>query len=90
MPGAVYQDHGARIDSIVGGTGGLDRGGSNNLICPDATTSKNAAGEVTNSFLVGVERIDVFALAEQYPEQFNRDYDSAVGLIASAYIAEGV
>jgi trimethylamine-N-oxide reductase (cytochrome c) len=89
-PQSVYQDHGARIDSIIGGTGGLDRGGSNNLICPDAVTSKNAAGEVTNSYLVGLEKVDAFALAAQYPEQFGRDYDPSVGLIASAYITEGV
>jgi trimethylamine-N-oxide reductase (cytochrome c) len=89
MPGAVYQDHGARIDSIKGGTGGLDRGGANNLICPSATTSNYAPGEVTNGFLVGLKKVDVFELAEQYPEQFNRDYDPAVGLIAAAYITKG-
>jgi trimethylamine-N-oxide reductase (cytochrome c) len=89
-PQSVYQDHGARIDAIVGGTGGLDRGGSNNLICPDAVTSKNAAGEVTNSYLVGVEKVDPFTLAAEYPEQFSRAYDQEVGLIASAYIVEEV
>ena len=88
MPGALYQDHGARIDSIVAGTGGLDRGGANNLICPNATTSKNAAGEVTNSFLVGIEKVDVKALAEQYPEQFGRAYDDVNGLLAKAYIED--
>jgi trimethylamine-N-oxide reductase (cytochrome c) len=89
MPGALYQDHGARIDSIVGGTGGLDRGGSNNLICPSATSSKNAAGEVTNGYLVGLGKVDVEELATRYPQQFNRDYDPAFGLIAQAYIVEG-
>jgi len=88
MPGALYQDHGARIDSIVAGTGGLDRGGANNLICPNATTSKNAAGEVTNSFLVGIEKVYVKALAEQYPEQFGRAYDDVNGLLAKAYIED--
>jgi trimethylamine-N-oxide reductase (cytochrome c) len=89
MPGAIYQDHGARIDAVVAGTGGLDRGGANNLICPSATTSKNAAGEVTNSFLVGLEKVDVFALAKEYPTEFGRDYDEAFGLVATAYIKEG-
>ena len=88
MPGALYQDHGARIDSIVAGTGGLDRGGANNLICPNATTSKNAGGEVTNSFLVGIEKVDVMALAQQYPEQFSRTYDNVNGLLAVAYIED--
>jgi trimethylamine-N-oxide reductase (cytochrome c) len=85
--GVLYQDHGARIDAIVGGRAGLDRGGANNLICTTATTSKNCAGEVTNSFLVGIEKVDVFALAREYPEQFNRTYDQACGLVPEAYLA---
>ncbi|MDR2108638.1 MAG: molybdopterin-dependent oxidoreductase [Coriobacteriales bacterium] len=86
MPGALYQDHGARVDFIRSGFGGLDRGGANNLIAPDNTTSPNVAGEVTNGFLVGLDKADVFALAEQHPQQFSRPYDPAVGLIAQAYI----
>ena len=86
MPGAVYQDHGARCDTIVLGEGGLDRGGANNLIAPTATTSKNAAGEVTSGFLVNVEKVDVFALAEEYPEAFGRDYDPDGALVATARV----
>ncbi len=86
MPGVLYQDHGARVDCIVGGIGGLDRGGANNLICPSATSSQNAAGEVTNGFLVGIEKVDVFQLAQEYPEEFSRDYDAATGVTASARI----
>ncbi len=82
MPGVVYQDHGARTDTIVAGVGGLDRGGANNLIAPSAVTSKNCAGEVTSGYLVGCEKVDVFALAEKYPEAFNRPYDPDTGLIA--------
>lgn len=82
MPGVVYQDHGARTDTIVPGLGGLDRGGANNLIAPSAVTSKHCAGEVTSGYLVGCEKVDVFKLAEQYPEQFNRPYDPDTGLIA--------
>jgi trimethylamine-N-oxide reductase (cytochrome c) len=88
MPGAVYQDHGARIDAITRGPGGLDRGGANNLICPSAITSPNAAGEVTNGFLVGVKKVDVFELAAHYPNEFSRAYDPAYGLVASAYLAD--
>lgn len=88
MPGVLYQDHGARVDSIIRGIGGLDRGGANNLICPSATTSKNAPGEVTNGFLVGIEKVDVFKLAEEYPKGFGRAYEPSVGLIASAWIVE--
>ena len=88
MPGAVYQDHGARCDTIVLGEGGLDRGGANNLIAPTATTSKNAHGEVTSGFLVNIEKVDVFALAEQYPEAFGRDYDPDCGLVATARVVD--
>ena len=89
MPGAVYQDHGARCDTIVLGEGGLDRGGANNLIAPTPTTSQNAAGEVTSGFLVNVEKVDVFKLAQEYPEAFERAYDPACGLVATARIVEG-
>lgn len=84
IPGALYQDHGARVDNIV--VGEFDRAGANNLICPSNTTSKNAPGEVTNSFLVNIEKVDVFALAEQYPEAFSKPYDQATGQIADAVI----
>lgn len=86
MEGALYQDHGARVDVIVGGTGGLDRGGANNLICPSNTTSKNCAGEVTNGFLLDVEKVDVFELAKQYPEEFGRPFDPEIGVIAYSFI----
>lgn len=87
MPGVLYQDHGARVDTIVPGKGGLDRGGANNLIAPDKTTSKNAPGEVTNGFLVGIEKVDVFELAQQYPEAFARPYNAACGLTCEGHIA---
>lgn len=89
MPGVVYQDHGARTDTIVPGIGGLDRGGANNLLAPSAVTSKNCAGEVTSGYLVGVKKVDVFALAEQYPEEFGREYDPDCGLVVSARIVKG-
>jgi trimethylamine-N-oxide reductase (cytochrome c) len=85
-PGVLYQDHGARIDAIVGGRAGLDRGGANNLICTPETTSPNCVGEVTNSFLVGVAKVDPFELAQQYPEEFARNYDPATGVIPEAYL----
>ena len=87
MPGVVYQDHGARTDTIVGGEGGLDRGGANNLICPTATSSTHAYGEVTSGYLVGVKKVDVFELARQYPEAFNRPYDAEQGLVIESRLA---
>ena len=87
MPGVVYQDHGARLDPIVAGE--LDRGGANNLICPTAVTSKNAAGEVTSGYLVGVAKVDIDALKAQYPEAFSRMYDNESGLIMESWLVEG-
>ncbi|MEG0324835.1 MAG: dehydrogenase, partial [Raoultibacter sp.] len=84
---ALYQDHGARVDTIV--IGEFDRAGANNLICPSNTTSKNAPGEVTNSFLVNIEKVNVFDLAKQYPEEFSRAYEAATGQIAIDKIVEG-
>lgn len=63
-------------------------GGANNLICPSATTSKNAPGEVTNGFLVGIEKVDVLELAKQYPDQFARPFDPEEGAVASSRIVK--
>lgn len=83
MPGVVYQDHGARTDTIVAGVGGIDRGGANNLLAPTATTSRYSYGEVTSGYLVGLKKVDVFELAKQYPEAFGRPYDEEIGLVAA-------
>jgi trimethylamine-N-oxide reductase (cytochrome c) len=84
----LLQDHGSRVDAIIPGEGGLDRGGANNLICPYNTSSKNAVGEVTSGFLVGIEKVDVFELAKQYPDAFNKDYAPEDGIHVSNYIVE--
>jgi trimethylamine-N-oxide reductase (cytochrome c) len=84
IPGAVYQDHGARYDPIIAGK--LDRGGSNNTICPSKTTSRHAAGEVTSGFLVQIERVDINALKEKYPEAFGRKYSPEVGPVFDSWI----
>ena len=78
MPGVAYVDHGARYDPIVPGE--LDRGGAINTITPHNVTSRNAAGMVTNGFLVEVERVNLDELRKQYPEAFNRPYHQASGL----------
>ena len=82
----VYQDHGARLDPIESGVS--DRGGANNLIAPTKTTSQNAPGEVTSGFLVDIEKVDVFDLARQYPETFNRPYDPDEGVAIASWIEE--
>ena len=87
MPGAIYQDHGARMDPIDPGK--LDRGGANNLICPTNTTSKNCAGEATNGYLVNVEKCDLDELVKQYPEAMSRTFDGVYGIAISNWITEG-
>lgn len=79
MPQVVLQDHGARLDPIIPGV--ADRAGCNNTICPKHTASKNCCGEVTSGYLVGIEKVDVFELARQYPEAFSRPYDPETGTL---------
>jgi trimethylamine-N-oxide reductase (cytochrome c) len=87
MPGAVYIDHGARLDPIV--TGKLDRGGDINTIVPEKRMSTNAAGMVVSGFLVEVKRADLEKLTREYPEAFARPYDSASGLDFNRVLATG-
>ena len=87
MPGAVSVDHGARTDYII--PGWLDRGGAINTITPKGITSRYAAGQATTSFLVEVERVSMAQYDEwktNYPEAWNREYDRASGLKATAWV----
>lgn len=84
IPGAVSQDHGARHDPA----GGLDRGGSNNLLAPRGFVSQNCLGVVTSGFLVEIEKVDVSALKDIYPEEFKREYDPASGLVIDNWITK--
>lgn len=95
IPGAVYQDHGARADPIVADpdiprSEWIDRGGANNLICPEPTISRNATGQVASGFLVEVKKVDIDELKAKYPEAFERDYDPASGLRFSGWVEGGL
>jgi molybdopterin guanine dinucleotide-containing S/N-oxide reductase-like protein len=75
VPGAVYQDHGARLDMLADK---LDRGGSNNLICPTANASANTGNSIcVSGFLVEVTKADLASLQAQYPTAFARTYDAS-------------
>ena len=90
-PGVAYQDHGARRDPIVTGPDEfIDRGGANNLICPDKTISPNAAGQVSSGFLVEVKKVDIQALKAKYPEAFARPYDPGYGLVFNSWVEGGM
>jgi len=89
MPGVVYVDHGARADFIIPGK--LDRGGAVNLISPHGIASKHCGGQATSGYLVEVEKVTMSKMEEwkkQYPEAFEREYDSASGLCFNAWIVE--
>jgi anaerobic selenocysteine-containing dehydrogenase len=84
MPGTVYMDHGARYDPIIPGE--LDRGGAINTITPHNRTSKNATGMVISAFLVELEKVNLQALRDKYPDAFARKYSPASGLRFQAWI----
>lgn len=81
MPGAVWQDHAARLDPINDQSvaEGIDRGGSNNLIAPHVGISQNCtAGLDATGFLVEIKKADMAALMAQYPNGFH-PFDPASG-----------
>jgi anaerobic selenocysteine-containing dehydrogenase len=85
----AYMDHGSRWDPIIPGK--LDRGGAINTITPHKITSKKATGMVVSGFLVEVEKVteeEMAAWRRDYPEAFNRDYDSATGVSLSGWLKE--
>ncbi|MEM2465551.1 MAG: molybdopterin-dependent oxidoreductase [Candidatus Bathyarchaeia archaeon] len=86
MPGVVYIDHGARAD-IISLEDRIDRGGAIDLIAPDKTTSKNAAGMVVSGYLVKVEKVDLNELKKKYPETLQRIYYKDAGLCYESYVS---
>jgi molybdopterin guanine dinucleotide-containing S/N-oxide reductase-like protein len=87
IPGAVSSDHGAKYDPIVPGE--LDRGGANNTLSPNKTTSKNAAGIATSGFLAEIKKINLDELRHRYPEAFSRSYKASSGLSTDSFLYQG-
>jgi len=86
-PGVISMDHGARCDWIIPEK--LDRGGAINLISPGSIVSKNCGGQATSGYLVEVEKVTMSQMEEwkqQYPESFQKEYDSASGLCFNSWI----
>jgi len=90
IPGAIWQDHGARIDEISRGE--IERTGSNNMICPLWGVSQYClGGEATSGYLIEVEKLSLDEMEQwkkDYPDAFARRYDPAYGLCADAWIVD--
>lgn len=95
VPGAVYQDHGAREDWISTKKGEIiNRSGTNNEICPERGVSKNCWGMASSGYLVGVEKLSAAEMEkwrQQYPEVFERanQWDPAYGETIADWLVEG-
>jgi len=76
IPGAVYQDHGAKEDFISSWPDEcVNRGGTNQQISPVPGVSRNCWGMASQSFLVNIEKLDPAEMEEwrtKYPEVFER------------------
>lgn len=85
IPGTVYVDHGARHDPISIDER-IDRGGCSNLIDP-SYSERYKPGEdikipemVVSSYLVEVEKVDIFEFIRKYPVAFARKSHPEAGL----------
>ncbi len=91
IPGAVDMNKGGGFDYIIPGE--LNRGGSNNSICPEMGLSKNALGLAVSGYLVEVEKVTGNQMDEwrkNYPEAFARDYNPAYGPLFSGWVEGGI
>jgi len=77
IPGAVYQDHGARLD-LISLEPLIDRGGANNLIAPKENYPMVPL-MLVSSYLVEVEKVNISELMTKYPEAFKRKLHPDVG-----------
>jgi trimethylamine-N-oxide reductase (cytochrome c) len=98
IPGAVYMDHGARVDMVVCDPSipksqWVDRGGAVNNISLEKGVSKNCWGMATSGYLVEAEKLNPAEMEEwksKYPEAFARDYDPASGLMFNGWVEGGM
>ena len=87
VPGTLSIDHGAKYDPIVPGE--IDRGGAIDTICCHSTTSKNAVGMAMSGFLAGIEKVNIFDMAQEYPEAFKRPYHPTAGTTVESFYHGG-
>ena len=87
MTGVISIDHGSKYDPIIPGE--LDRGGAINTIVPHNITSKHSTGMVTCGFLAQVEKADLAALKQKFPEEFARPFHSFAGTGVESFLYKG-
>ena len=76
MAGTIWQTYGAWDDPLDAGDKPIDRGGSANVFGNPGPMSVHHVGGACNSVLVDVEKADLAALAEKYPEGMKGAYSS--------------
>jgi trimethylamine-N-oxide reductase (cytochrome c) len=95
IPGAVYQDHGAKEDILSSWPDPfINRGGTNNPISPVPGVSRNCWGMASQSFLVNVEKVsgdEYEQWRRDYPEKFEsaENWDPYRGYAFSDWVVEG-
>ena len=87
-PGSVVVAKGSRVDPIAPH---IDRGGTINLISPEATVSKNCKGFAVTGYLIEAEKLtqeEYDSWKKDYPEAFDRAYDAGQGITRDAWVVE--
>jgi molybdopterin guanine dinucleotide-containing S/N-oxide reductase-like protein len=74
MPGVVWGAYGSWSDPLEPAAGSIDRGGDSNKLTPSRPMSEHHMGWACNSTLVEVEKADLDALAEKYPDGWAGKY----------------
>lgn len=70
IPGVAWLSYGAWQDPLSGDVHTIDRGGDGNVLANNNPMSVHHVGGAFNSVLFEVEKADLDALQEQYPEGF--------------------
>lgn len=71
IPGVAWLSYGAWQDPLSGDVHTIDRGGDGNVLANNNPMSVHHVGGAFNSVLFEVEKADLDALKEQYPEGFD-------------------
>ena len=88
IPQSIMVSKGAHSDPIAPH---LDRGGSSNLISPDAPISSKCHGFVVSGYLVEATKVEDAEMEQwkkDYPYAFERKYDPDTGMTYETWVEE--